>query len=522
MDERTNLLRDPRTRTIGRSLYFLVVYFLLGLLFYFAPQYLFADPGISDQYVNYNLHLLADGAICLVGTGIWLVFFAQFVLPVKTFGDRLKVVDRLVTYLLGGHGPALFVENGIVRAREGETKLKGPGVIWMDSASAAVLRTGVKFTRTIGPGVHFTEANEFIAATTDLHQLSQVVGPVDDDKDDRDPFKVTKEKAPDDFEAIQKRRWETSAMTRDGIEVLATISVGFRITAKEGEGNTRFGFNKENAEKAIRDSLTRSALPDQPVWSELPAKMAVDVWREYVRKFRLSELFDTADDRLETGIQTIGAIVGKRLKQKEVEQLDEFGRVVLKTAEACKKVFNAHISEGRYIDIQGQVEKYTASDEFTWQGVYSFLLKNNKAKDAEEYLEKADSQEFGKLSGMGLEIASVIIKRVIFAPDIEERLMSLWTTSWKKNAEKERDQVERDRKLAETAGQEDALREYATEATREFKNEPPPNVFDALYYLVHSTFLGVRRNSALLKRTNTEQRELSDIFSWLRDRGARP
>jgi hypothetical protein len=159
--------------------------------------------------------------------------------------------------------------------------------------------------------------------------------------------------------------------------------------------------------------------------------------------------------------------------------------------------------------------------DFQYQDLYAFLLKNGKPKEAEDYLEKSTSREFETLSEMGLEVLGVNIKRVMFAPEIEERIISQWTTLWKKNAEKERDQVERDRKLAEIAGQEDALKQYAADATREFQCEPLPNKYDALYSLVHGTFSGVRRNSSLLKRTNTEQRELWDIFSWLRDRGAR-
>ena len=37
---------------------------------------------------------------------LWMAFFAQFVLPVRTFRDRQKIFDRLITYLFGGHGPA--------------------------------------------------------------------------------------------------------------------------------------------------------------------------------------------------------------------------------------------------------------------------------------------------------------------------------------------------------------------------------------------------------------------------------
>jgi hypothetical protein len=482
MEEQQRFWEHPIFRALVGFSGFVLAYLALGFLLNYFANY-FGDP------IRYSIDELIDVFACAIGLIVWMTFFAQFILPVKTFGDRLKIVDRLVTYVTGGHGPALFVENGIVREREGESKRKGPGVIWMDSASAAVLRTEVKFTRTVGPGVHFTEHGEYIAATADLHTLSQVVGPDEKDVDDRDPFKVTREKAPDDFDAIQNRRWETSAMTRDGIEVVATISVAFRIKANAGEGHTQFGFNKENAEKAIRDSIIRGAQLDQPVWSELPAKMAVDVWREYLRKFRLSELFEIPDDRTETALQMIAGLVKKRLGQKEVDVLDDFGQVVLK-------------------------------DPNRWEE-YNRLIKSEKKEDNEkagELVKKVTSSEFEKLTNMGLDVSGVLIRKVLFPPDVEDRILSQWTTLWLKNAQKERDLVERNRKLEETAGHEEALKEFANNATQELSQVRAESKAHALEMLVHSTFLGVRRNSALLKRTNTEQRELSDIFSWLRDK----
>lgn len=512
MEDRS-LLQNPFVRALMGFMGFVVVYFILGALFnYFMPNYFDSVTGATHQ--------LTDIFICVGGCIVWMVFFAQFVLPVKTIGDRFKVVDRLVTYTMGGHGPAIFVENGIVRASAGESTRKGPGVIWLDSASAAVLRTPTKFTRTIGPGVHFTSYNETIAATADLHQLNQTIGPDDKDVNEKGPFKIAKEHP--DYDPVQKRRWETSAMTRDGIEVLATIAVTFHIKANPGEGNTPFGFNKENAEKAIRDSIVRGAALDQPVWSELPARMAVDVWREYLRKFRLSELFDKREDSLDTSLQTINAMMGKRLKQKDVEQLDDFGRVVLKPKKECREIFDNQRANGKFSDIISTLlTEFPNPDEIDYRNLYIFLLKNKHAKEAEEFLQKISSRQLNEceiLTSMGLEVLSVNIKRVVFAPDIEEKIIDQWTNLWAKNAQKERDQVERDRKLAEITGQEDALKEYAFEATRDYIHIAPDNKFHALEMLVHSTFLGVRRNSALLKRTNTEQRELSDIFSWLRDR----
>ena len=136
-------------------------------------------------------------------------------------------------------------------------------------------------------------------------------------------------------------------------------------------------------------------------------------------------------------------------------------------------------------------------------------------------IQTGPSQEFETLKAMGLEVTGANIKQLIFAPDVEERMINQWTTLWLKNAQKERDQVERDRKLSETAGSDDAMKEFATDAIRELLKKEPVSKPEALKQLVRSTFMGVRRNTTLLKRTNVEQRELAAIFSWLRERESR-
>lgn len=408
-----------------------------------------------------NLALIYDVLMCGAGLVLWGVFFAQFVLPVDKLEGRIKIVERLMNYIGGTHGPAIFIENGIIHAREGETKKRGPGVLWLDSASAAMLRTAVKFTRTIGPGVHFTRNKEYIAATVDLHTLSQAIGPEEKDN----PYITL-----DDSEkqkAVQDRCDETRALTRDNIEVIANISVTFRIKSKPGEGGSQLGYDEKNVAKAITESLLQDMKADSgPVWSTLPARMAADVWREYLRKFKLMQLFETPPPGGENALQVIGALIKKRLTQENVELWDDYGRPVPNEA--------------------------------------------------------APSREFARLTEMGLEVSGVTIKRLIFQPDVENRLISQWTTQWLKNAQKERDQVEQNRKLTETRAQEEALKDFALQASQEISqiklDEEAKQKVHALEMLVHSTFLGVRRNTALLKRANTEQRELSEIFRWLREK----
>ncbi|MDX9992631.1 MAG: hypothetical protein RBS68_11370, partial [Anaerolineales bacterium] len=131
----------------------------------------------------WDMALLASGLI------LWTVLFSQFILPVRKIRDRFGILDRMMAYFTGFHGPAIFVENGNIRSRQDETQKHGPGVIWLDHASAAVLRTATRFTRTISPGVHFTSRDEYIAATVDLHILTHTIGP----NDHENPFTVAKD-----------------------------------------------------------------------------------------------------------------------------------------------------------------------------------------------------------------------------------------------------------------------------------------------------------------------------------------
>jgi hypothetical protein len=366
---------------------------------------------------------------------------------------------------------------------------QGAGVMWLDSASAAVLRTESRFTRTVGPGVHFTNYGEYLEGTHDLHIHTQSIGPEETD----DPFTVQKNHA--SYQQMQERRWATSGTTRDGIEVLASIGVVFRIKSTEREGGTEFGFDEINSEKAIRESITRGAKHVKPVYSPLPARMAVDIWREYLSKFRLNELFEIVDWGDETTVQFIASQVKNRLSQDIVISLDDFGRPKLM----------GKPDEGKF-------KKYCE------------LRKAGRAKEAENMCERVPSQEFKILNAMGLEINAASIKRLSFAPEVEERLISQWTALWLKNANKERDQVESKRKQAETTAIDEAVKEFALNATPDLIKRIPQSSTESLSpagtlsLLVRSTFKGVRRNSDLLSRISNEQRDLIEIYNKLREK----
>jgi hypothetical protein len=414
--------------------------------------------GVTGFLIAYILLARLDGiwfslwdiVLFLIAMPFWLFFFAQFVLPVRKFSDRISIFEHLQLYALRSHGPAIIVENGIIRQREGEQKRHGPGIIWLDTASAAVLRTPTFFTRTVGPGIVFNHHHEYIAATVDLHSQTQTMGP-NDSAEKEDPFKASKDNP--DYDDIQKRRWETSAMTRDGIEIVASISVNYGInnpTESFKNPRTPFGYSDQNVYNFVRNNVT----------SEIIGRMVVDVWREYVRRFKLSQLFETPEvESNKTILQAIISMVNARLGSAKVNEMDEFGRLTMR---------------------------------------------------------EVDSLEYHQIQAMGVKV-SANFRRLWFDPDVEQKLISAWTTNWLKSAEKEHDQVERQRMLRTRMGHEGALLEFAKSASQEIGVQFPHNKPEALELLLHGILRGSLRNATLQRRMTSEANELSDLIQWLRE-----
>jgi hypothetical protein len=453
MDE-TRFYQRPAGQIIIGTLLTGIVYLIFTV---------FAGGWRANRY-----QIIADGLICVVALVGWLLFYSQFILPVRKIGERLRIFDRLITYIVGGHGPAIFVESGIKRERDGEAKKHGPGVIWLDSASAAVLRTATTYKEAVGPGIVFTAWDEYIAATADLHTQITSIGPTEEDK----PFKVEKDNP--DFESISKRKMETLGLTRDGIEVAATISMLFRIDPGGADISKSFGYNKENVYKAITKSITAGAAVDRPVWNPILLKMAADVWRDYLRKFKLIELFEIPDDKTpddpmlsseerrkknKTRLQLIVGMLSARLSKPEVEEWDDFG-----------------VATGR----------------------------------------KIPSPEFSQIKEMGYKVVNVNVKRLHFSQEVEDRLIGTWTTTWLKNARKESEQVLRERKLVDIAGEQEAILDFALTHARKVDRTDPKNMVEALLAFLHTT-QGKLSDSRLASNLTTEPDDIQKIITWLKN-----
>lgn len=511
---------------------------------------------IQDHLTDIFIDLACVFPVLLV---LWLAFFAQFVLPVRTFRDRQKIFSRLISYLFGSHGPTLFIENGIIKEHSGERHKRGPGVLWLDSASAAVTRTAVAIKQTLGPGVHFTKKSEFIAGTIDLHVQSQIIGPKETDK----PFEEIRESQTlEEWAQIQDRRRQVSALTRDGIEVIPNMTISFRVSTgfpKEGQPGSRFGYrtgvtkrDKENEKKdqeAIRrailgEGINPNAVQDSPrrrvAWNELPGSLAVDVWREYAAKFTLDQLFQPDQpvppppppvpqpteeeiDPLSQPIQvgsnrhTMQTSLARLVREINLLMAKGIARLEGKPEEKTKRPVVPQPFTTVQMSVKREPEKKTALQ------VINEMVKARLTQDEVDVLddhgvrlpEKAPSLECKLLQERGIEVKSVTISKLRFNPAIEDTILSRWSTTWLLNAKIESEQVERKRNLIETAGQEQAIRQYADFLSKDLMQKKPVGIKETLKTLLLRTRTLIMNNPQLRQRMTEEQQDLEEIIRWM-------
>jgi hypothetical protein len=534
--------------------WFYIVAWLVILLIAYGWQ-IFRMGGIRAGWRD----IFFDGILFFLLLYGWMAFFAQFVLPVQTFRDRQKIFFRLLTRLSGGHGPALFVENGVIKEHSGERLKRGPGVVWLDSASAAVTRTPVAIKQVMGPGVHFIETHEYIAGTLDLHIQTQTIGPRETDQPFADPGDD-----PSSDNLVQERRKQVSALTRDGIEIIPSISVTFRVATGfplEGQPGSRFGYRKGNRKKdreneeKDKDAIRRAILGEgvnpmvaagtvrhRVAWNHLPAVLAVDVWREYVAKFTLDELFQPTQVVPPPAVQ---------LPQPTEEEIDPLSRPIRVGAKretiqdfSASLLREINVFMDRMIkQLEGKANNVRTSppptpitsapaatepQKKTALQVINEMVKARLTQAEVDYLDDhgvrgtgtISSAEFKLLQERGLQVLNVGINSLRLNPQIEETIIGRWSTTWLKNAKEESEQIERKRNIIESAGQDKAIRQYAEMLGKQLLDKKPQGVKPTLKTLLLHTRTIIIKNDQLRRRMTKEQQDLEEIIKWVEASGS--
>lgn len=430
---------------------------------------------VPIDYSISALLLIVDFAIAFFLLDRLVYFFAQFVLPIQNPKYRKEIYSRVKNFESGKRGPALFIKNGRVIMHEGEADKKGPGVIVLDTASAAVLRTDTEIKDTVGPGVVFTKNykdkddvshSEYIAGSVDLRSQWQFIGPLMSDQPFLNPVPTDVK----EFNGISARRQITSGLTRDGFEVSPAISIKFSIKRPSEKRPTESGVTSQYGydAEAVRNAITREVIQlgtadnskVRMEWNKLPAHLVVNIWREYIRKFKFSDLFASNGN---SGLQTIEEMINKRVKQNDVVALDDTGA-----------------QTGEWVE----------------------------------------SLEYKQLQSRGLEITDVRIHNLFFEVPIEEQMINQWSAEWMKMAKKEEGHLKEKEALIETAAHEEASKSFARISSSQFSGKPTmpqQNLFKILQLLIQPFRKFLLAEASGSKEADAALRKLDEIWKWLLD-----
>ncbi len=363
-------------RRQNRNLSPIIIFFSVII---FDIVYLLFNGGIYSNLSN----LIIDACLFILSFFAFLFFFSIFIFPFTDIKNLFPIFYRVLLFMTGMHGSISQVKNGMMIEKNGISHKNNPGSALLDSSSAAIISKTTQYHRAVGPGIVFTQKNEFIANTISLQPQKQLIGPLEDE----DPYSTKrKNEKPESYYSRVQRVSDTKAVTRDGLEIIASFSIFYKIKSKPGEGNSPFGYNPLSVERAILgqsvdlNSNQMNGLAKN--WTTLPGHLVVDIWRELINKYKFNELFQVKDTHLEYCIENLRS----RLMQQEYEEIDEFG---IKT---------------------------------------EILIP---------------SKEYRLLQDRGIVILEIRLKRLSFPPEIEEGLINQWESSSMKISNNEQEIISR-------------------------------------------------------------------------------
>jgi len=498
---------------------FRVTFWLMLLLGLYAYQVLTHRTAASLLAALGNAGLLAGLLV------FWMAFYAQFIVPLHTLDQRRKIIARLWSFVSKTHGPAIFIENGRLRAEEGEQQRRQAGLVWLDTASAALTRTATSYRRVLGPGVHFLERGEYLAGWLDLHIQVQNIGPKEGDQPFQPLAENADEKSKARYREMQERRLAVCALTRDGIELVPAISVKFKIDAEAapyGQPGSHFGFDEEAVFKAISHEGVNPSPSGEAcriAWNRIPALIAVDLWREYAAKFTLDQFFEPSQPPLPEIPQPPPLKLKKtplRLPPAKVGLITGLLRYInrrlelhLEKIETGSPAAPSPASPTVEAPPPGETRPKTALQIVTQMMRARMTQERVPALDEWGRLVEGNdgyviSEEYRKLQARGLRVLDVSIDALYLPPAVEEHAIREWNASWLSNAKAERERIERRMAFVAEDGRRTALRDYALALGKALVQENAPDPRRALLSLLERSRAEVLRDDRLRRLPGTE------------------
>lgn len=527
------MLEQPGSRRAPARVVTLVLVLVATYIYQFIWQ-----GGVRSNLAGLLFDLLLF-SLCFQA---FLFFYAQFVVPLRDLKDRSQMGPRLLLHARGTHGAVIFVRNGRLVERADERQRTGPALLWVDTASAVVTRSDAGAFQAMGPGVHLVNRAETIAGVFDLHVQRCSVGPNADD----DLFSRLEEGADEQarrrYADQQSRRMSVSGRTRDGHEVVPQIRVVFKMEGSPsapGAAGSHFGFNKDAVERAVRaEGINPAANLDQSshvAWNQLPGLIAVDLWREYLGKFTLDELFDAKFAPLPDILQpeeppAAGAVA----EEPRATSASFVTTLVARLNDAWERSLNSRgMREGGTGRLQSAeratgIRRSAPTGARTALQIIVDMMRERMMKAAVPMMDDcgrtlnghAASDEFRKLKERGLVVLDVGIDTFRLEPALEDQLVVQWNTGWTSNASVERGQVEQLELLATQAGRRRALLELTGALAEAIRKEAPDTTASAVGALLRAAQGQIQSDEELFRKASNDFDSLGKLLSWAESENA--
>jgi len=253
------------------------------------------------------------------------LFFVSFSVPLTSRTQIPQILGIFSDLLLGRQSAATILRNGESNKLDnGMARITKQSILQLDASSAVLLRRGSVLTRALGPGFHISKRREIFAGALDLRIQRRISGPLENE----DPFAPKqKDEGQAAFLARKGRQEESTALSKDGVEIVPRIELQFQIAGRHGSTRDPFPFQAEFAWRALAHEGVSAGKPSdlrdrQVNWDWIPSQLAIDLWRIFLRKYTVSDLFEelpmqsanNGSSNAQTGLEEIEKRINERLK----------------------------------------------------------------------------------------------------------------------------------------------------------------------------------------------------------------